>query len=576
MIGNPNAVDIFKRVSNLLKLDKREIGQIYTLAILIGLVNLSIPLGFQSIITLIQSGKVSSSWVILVAMVILGSLIAGIMQVFQLRITENIQQKIFSRSAFDFAYRIPKFKMIEIRKKYAPELVNRFFDTLTIQKGLAKLLIDISTSTLQIIFALILLSLYHPIFILFSFFLILILYFIFRVSGKKGLETSLIESKYKYKTVEWLEEIARARFSFKLAGNSKLHLEKTDKITSEYIKARENHFKVLIFQYLNLVSFKVLIIAGLLIIGGFLVINNEIDLGQFVASEIIILLIMSNVEKLISGLEIIYDVLTSTEKIGQVTDITLDFTDGVGKNELNNYKGAKIEFKNVSFKFKKDGFNILQNINLDIQSNQSICLSGFNHSGKSLLLELMAGIYKPDSGTITLNDYNLENIAHNEFRAIVGNNFKNETIFNGTFIDNITLGRKDISDEDINWAIDNMDLRKIVDELPDGWNTEISPDGVGFSKNTMQKILLCRSIVHKPKLVLLEYSFELFSNDIKVKLLDFLTDKNKPWTVVFVSNDTHVAKACDQVILLENSKIKAEGKFTDLMQDKELKKLFYA
>ena len=177
--------------------------------------------------------------------------------------------------------------MIEIRKKYAPELVNRFFDTLTIQKGLAKLLIDISTSTLQIIFALILLSLYHPIFILFSFFLILILYFIFRVSGKKGLETSLIESKYKYKTVEWLEEIARARFSFKLAGNSKLHLEKTDKITSEYIKARENHFKVLIFQYLNLVSFKVLIIAGLLIIGGFLVINNEIDLGQFVASEII-------------------------------------------------------------------------------------------------------------------------------------------------------------------------------------------------------------------------------------------------------------------------------------------------
>ena len=188
----------------------------------------------------------------------------------------------------------------------------------------------------------------------------------------------------------------------------------------------------------------------------------------------------------------------------------------------------------------------------------------------------MAGIYKPDSGTITINDYNIENIAHNEFRAIVGNNFKNETIFNGTFIDNITLGRKDISHEDINWAIDNMDLRKTVDNLPDGWNTEISPDGVGFSKNTMQKILLCRSIVHKPKLVLLEYSFELFSNDIKLKLLNFLTRKDNPWTVVFVSNDVHVATICDNVFLLENAEIKAEGKFVELMKDNELKKLFYA
>lgn len=575
-MGNPKAADIFKRLTNLLKLDKREIGQIYTLAILIGLVNLSIPLGFQSIITLIQSGKVSSSWIILVAMVILGSLIAGIMQVFQLRITENIQQKIFSRSAFDFAYRIPKFKMIELQKKYAPELVNRFFDTLTIQKGLAKLLIDISTSTLQIVFALILLSLYHPIFILFSFFLILILYFIFRVSGKKGVETSLTESKYKYKTIEWLEEIARAKFSFKLAGNSNLHIEKTDKITAEYIKARESHFKVLIFQYLNLVSFKVIIIAGLLIIGGFLVINNEIDLGQFVASEIIILLIMSNIEKLISGLEIIYDVLTSTEKIGQVMDINLDFTEGVGKKELDIFEGAKIEFKNVSFKFKSRSYYNLINICLTIDPQQSICLAGFNQSGKSLMLELMAGIYKPDSGTITLNDYNIENIAHNEFRAIIGNNFKSETIFNGTLLDNITLGRKDISNEDINWVIDNLDLRQFVNELEEGWNTEISPDGVGISKNTMQKILLCRSIVHKPKLVLLEYSFELFSNDTKIKLLQFLTQKTNPWTLIFVSNDIQVAKICDRTILFENSVIKADGKFNDLIVDSELKKLFYA
>lgn len=572
MEENYNIPKILKRLSKLLSLDKREIVQIYGFSVLIGVVNLSMPLGFQAIINLIQSGKISNAWIILVTLVIIGAAFAGIMQVIQLRITENIQQKIFTRSAFDFSYRIPKLKLSAIQDKYAPELVNRFFDTLTIQKGIAKLLIDISTATLQILFALLLLSLYHPVFILFSIILIIILYLIFKNSGKKGIITSLNESKYKYKTAHWLEEIARTMFTFKLAGKTNLHIHKTDILTKEYIQHRENHFKVLIFQYMNLIGFKVFIIAGLLIIGGFLVINGEINLGQFVASEIIILLIMSNIEKLIGSIEVIYDVLTSVEKVGQITDIPLDLKEGVSTKELDRYPTAFVELRNVVFEVNHT--NVLDGISIDFKPYDRVCLTGFSGGGKSSLLQLVAGVYKPKSGTVCVNDFNIENIAHNEYRSILGNCFRSEGIFNATLRDNITLGRKDISEQRLEEVIEALDFTQSVKQLSMELETEISPDGKEFSKNTMQKILLARSIVHQPKLLLLEYAFEYFSNDAKRKLLTYLCDKKQGWTIIVVSNDATVAKACDKVVVLENGKILDEGTFDEITQKPAFKHLY--
>ena len=205
---------------------------------------------------------------------------------------KNIQQKIFTRSAFEFAYRIPRMKMEAVDQSYMPELVNRFFDTLSIQKGLPKILMDFSSASLQIVFGLILLSLYHPFFIMFSLVLILIVYLIFKFTTPRGLKTSLKESTYKYEVAHWLEELARANSTFKLAGKTSLPMQRTDEKVSQYLIHRKAHFKTLLLQYINLVGFKMVIAAGLLLIGGLLVINQQMNIGQFVASEIIIILIV--------------------------------------------------------------------------------------------------------------------------------------------------------------------------------------------------------------------------------------------------------------------------------------------
>ena len=267
-----------QRYFNLLKLDKRDISQIIFYAIFAGLVSLSLPLGIQAIINLIQAGQVSVSWIVLVVIVVVGVALVGILSLMQLRITENLQQKIFVRSSFEFSYRLPKIKFEELYNQYPPELANRFFDTISIQKGTSKLLIDFSTALLQILFGIILLSLYHPFFIFFGILLIVLLYSVFKFSYNSGLASSLKESKYKYKVASWLQEIARNNFSFRKQDNFDFALNKNNKIVEEYLNYREKHFKVIKRQFSQLIVFKVIITAALLLIGGYLVLNQKMNI----------------------------------------------------------------------------------------------------------------------------------------------------------------------------------------------------------------------------------------------------------------------------------------------------------
>ncbi len=163
-----NNLTPFQRFLRLLQLDRKDIRQIIFYAIFAGVVNLSLPLGIQAIINMIQGAQISSSYVVLVILVTLGVAFAGILQLMQIRISENIQQKIFTRASFEFAYRFPKMKMSELRQYYPPELANRFFDTLNVQKGLSKVIIDFPSALLQILFGLAILSFYHPFFIIYG------------------------------------------------------------------------------------------------------------------------------------------------------------------------------------------------------------------------------------------------------------------------------------------------------------------------------------------------------------------------------------------------------------------------
>lgn len=542
----------WQRFIGLLQLDKRDIFQVFYYAIFAGLVSLTLPLGIQAIIGLIQGAQISTSWIVLVVLVTLGVAFSGALQVYQMRIIENVQQKIFTRSSFEFAYRFPKMKMSELRDLYPPELANRFFDTLTVQKGLSKILIDFPAALLQILLGLILLSFYHPFFIIYGILLLLLIYIVFKFTAQKGLETSLDESNYKYKVAHWLQEIARAIVSFKLSGKTSLAMEKNDALVDEYLQHREGHFRILVIQFIQMIGFKVLVTGGLLLIGGILVINQQMNIGQFVAAEIIILIVISSTEKLILGFESFYDVLTSLEKLGQVVDKELEPQDG----DTPNLESMNVELKEVSLYVKDREKPILDNINLSIKPKETVVINGSSGSGKTSLLKMIAGVVEPTHGNVFVNDIKLKTINLNHYRGVVGQTLAEDTPFEGTILENITFGDKNIPDEDIQWAIDKTGLRDFVQDQLNGLQTVLYPEGRQISFTVAKKIVLARSIVNKPKLLILKEPLEHFDAKEAKEIMAFLTDNERPWSLVVVSQNPGWVKSCSTVYSLDKGQLK--------------------
>ncbi|MFY0604417.1 MAG: ATP-binding cassette domain-containing protein [Flavobacteriaceae bacterium] len=542
----------WQRFIGLLTIDKRDILQIIYYAVFAGVVNLTLPLGIQAIINLIQGAQISTSWILLVILVTLGVAFAGILQLTQMRIIENVQQKIFTRASFEFAYRFPKIKMSELRNYYPPELANRFFDTLTIQKGISKILIDFPAALLQIILGLLLLSFYHPFFIIYGILLLLLVYIVFKYTAQKGLETSLDESKHKYRVAHWLQEIARTIVSFKLAGKTNHALNKNDELVDSYLNSRESHFKILVIQFIQMIGFKVLVTAGLLIIGGVLVMNQQMNIGQFVAAEIIILLVISSVEKLILGLESFYDVLTSLEKIGQVVDKDLESQVG----DTPDFNGISLELSNVTYNPESSNEKILTDINLSISNKETVLINGESGSGKTSLLKLIAGVIEPTEGTIYVNDKSLKGINLNHYRFSIGQSLTEDTPFEGTIIDNITFGDK-ISTEEIDWAINNSGLNEFIKKQQLGLKTVLYPEGKQISYTIAKKIILARNIIRKPRLLILKEPLEYFDPKEAKKIMSFLTSKERPWTLIVVSHNKDWATNCTRIITLEKGKLKA-------------------
>jgi ABC-type bacteriocin/lantibiotic exporter with double-glycine peptidase domain len=550
MDNYPNPLN---RFWSLLKANNKEIRQIYSLSFFSGLVALTLPLGIQAIINLIQGGEISISFIVLIIIVIAGIILAGTLQVMQLRITENIQQSLFARAAFDFALRIPNIKSEELYKKYAPELMNRFFDITTIQKGLSKILIDFSLATLQIIFGLFLLSLYHPLFILLSLTVVVVLYVILKYTSKKGFETSVKESGNKFNVAFWLQELAHARVSFKMAGNANLAGDETDRRVNKYLAARENHYAILKQQMVYLIGFKVFIAACLLSIGGVLVINQQMNIGQFVAAELIILLVIGSVEKIILCLETIYDVLTSLEKIGQVSDLELENCDNGllidGSNSLS------VELKNVVFSYPNATNNTIDNCNLQVPSNSKIAIHGNNGSGKSTLMKLISGQFQIQNGTICFNDLPVGNYKIDSVRKLIGSYINGDELFNGTIEDNISMGRDNVTTNDVLEVIDLLMLKEFIKSLPQGLNTKVYNDGQSFPKSIIQKLLLARSIVHHPKLLLLEDCFDNLTETEKNKIIDYLLSDKFNGTIVAVTNDEYFLSKCHNSYLMKSGTI---------------------
>ena len=306
----------WQRLTRMLDTERKTIRHIIFYAVVTGLVSLSLPLGTQAVFNLVSTGAVFGSTYLLIGVVVGGVLLASILLIGQLTMVEAIEQRLFAKAAIEFAYRLPRIKPEALAGQNPPELVNRFFDVLTVQKGLTKLLIDLMFAGMQILFGALVLAFYHPIFIALGLFTIIALVLIYCPELPAGTAHQHCRIGLQVRAGGLAGAGGRppARGARRPRAAKTHALTRADELTADYLHARNAHFQVLKTYYGYAMALRTLLTAGLLVAGTLFVVSRQMTLGQFVAAEVLIVQISGSIEKLMTGMSTIFDILTGVEK----------------------------------------------------------------------------------------------------------------------------------------------------------------------------------------------------------------------------------------------------------------------
>lgn len=543
-----NSKALFKYITK----EKQDVTAIYIYAILSGLVQLSIPLGIQAIVSFAMGATMITSLYLLIGFVVLGTFLAGFFRIKVMQIIEKIQQKIFVEYAIAFAEKLPKINLFNNKKYYLPELMNRFFEAPNLQKGISKILLEIPTALIQIVFGILLLSFYNTWFLVFGALVIIIVVVIFRYSMNIGIQSSIDESDKKYEVASWLEDIAGDIKTFKINSKAKIHLAGTDDRVVNYLNSRTAHFKVLEFQYKTIVAFKVIITFAMLAIGTYLLITQQLNIGAFIATEIVVLSMMTAVEKLIKSLESYYDVVTSLVKLDKVTHLISEENADIILEK--NRTGLEVSFKDVCFGFKDDKI-LMSDLNFYIPPNSITTISGKLGAGKSLLLNIIASFYTPVSGNILFDKIPLKNLDKASLRNLIGLYMEDMKIIKASLKNNITLGRKDIQTNDILELAKKIGIDDLSSQFSNGFNTELSETYTEISFNVKKKILILRALLGDHRLLILEDPLGGMDANVKSKMSDYLQSIKENTTIIIVSESQELLNIADQRLFLQDGKI---------------------
>jgi ABC-type bacteriocin/lantibiotic exporter with double-glycine peptidase domain len=540
----------FRRLLTILQPESKDLVIVFFFAIGVGVFTLATPIVAMAMVNTVALGTLVQQLFVLCLALLIALAVAGLLQILQTYTVEYIQRRVFVRVADDLATRLPRVDLCGFDRQHGPELVNRFFDVLTVQKAAATLLLDGITIALQVLIGLLLLGFYHI--YLFGFDLVLLasLTLIFTVLGRGAVRTAVRESIAKYAVAGSLEEIARHPAAFKTAGGPQLARDRVDALTREYLLARTAHFRILVRQ----LGFSLLLQAAanvsLLGIGGALVIRGELTLGELVAAEVVVTLVVATFTKLYKQLEAYYDLLAAVDKLGHLIDLPLERDSG--SDHLPRPGGAKMDVINVSFGYEGSGRNALNNLSLTLLPGERVALVGPNGAGKSTLVDILFGLRNPHSGRVEIDGVDIRALRLDAVReqiAVV----KGIEVVGGTVLDNVRMGRDEITLGDAREALRAVGLIDAILELPDGLDTVLWTGGSPLSQGQATRLMIARALAGRPRLLILDEALDQMGVQAREDVLPHLMGSHLPWTVLLITHFDALASRCDRIITLERA-----------------------
>jgi len=532
----------FARLRQLLHPERRDIYTVIVFAVAVAILSLATPIAVESLVNTVAFGVLM--WpVVIIAGVLMACLgLAAAIRAMQVFVVECLQRRLFVRVVADYAHRLPRLKLEAFDHRYGPELGNRFFDVLNVQKSVAILLLDGVALIVMAVVGMVVLAFYHPFLLGFDILLLLSIAFIIFVLGWGGVRTCLHESHAKYDVAAWLEELLRCLRAFKFAGGRRLALEKADRLASEYVSARQRHFRVVWRQTVFSLALQVIASTALLGLGGFLVINRQLTLGQLVAAELIVALVVASIAKLGKYAETYYDLMAGAEKLGLLTDLPLE-REG-GENLKNSGNGVALRVHGLEHVSHR---TLPTNPDWHLAPNERVAVIGPPGSGKTTLFEVLCGLREPGQGVVEVDGIDLRGVSLESLREQVAL-VERSDVFLGTVIENVRVGRDHLSPTDVREALQAVGLLGVVHALPQGLNTLLTPDGGPLTGGQAVRLTIARALVGHPRLLLLDGVLDDLDLRECPGLLPHLFLRSSPWTLLVSAVNPAVIARCDRVI----------------------------
>lgn len=533
-MGQSTLVSPRRRLLALLSAERNDLWVAIIFSIAIGLLSLAVPVATQALVNTVAFGNLLQPLAVLSLVVLSVLVVSAILQVFRFRVVELLQRRVFVRLASESVNRLLRSRAEALRLQNGPELVNRFLDVVTVQKAGATLLVEGLSVAMQALVGMALLAVYHPWLLAFDAVILAAMLVVVLPLGSGAVPTAVGESKAKYALVGWLEEIARNATTFRGEAEARFAFDRCDALVQEYLSYRTKHFRIVMRQFAGSLALQALASAALLGVGGLLVIERQLTLGQLVAAELVVAGVLSGIAKFAKHLETLYDLLAALDKLGSLTDLEVEKSGseapppGTGPVRLTVRSAERW---------------------LDVAAGARIGLVGLSGSGKSTLLDTICGYADARGGSVELDGVDLRSLRLHEVRSQVVM-VRGIEIFHGSVLDNVRVGRN-LNAAAVQNALAQVGVWEAVQQLPGGVETVLATGGAPLSEGRKQALMFARALAGRPRLLIIDEALDAVQDTGERDLLTgLLFDPASPWTLILVTSRPELLSRCSRVLQL--------------------------
>lgn len=531
----------------LLQSEGVNLATIVVYAIGVGLLSLVLPLAVQTLVNTVAFGQLMQPIFVLTLLLAGGLVFAATLRAVQAWVVELVQRRIFVRLVSELAIRLPKVDAKAFERGEGPELVNRFFDVFIAQKAIASLLLGGTESILTAVVGVVVLAFYHPALLAFGLLLLASAFVVFVSFGHGATRTTIAESKAKYAVAGWLEEMTRHPFLLKMAGGAEHARRRLDRLAVDWLQRRAAHYRVYYRQLIGALALQVAAHATLLGLGGWLVVERDLTIGQLVAAELIVTAVVASLSKLGGKLESVYDLIAAADKLGALLSLPLE--ESGGSDSVRSGSAASLELRSVTSADRE-----LTDFSLQLLPGTCVAVRGGRRSSEALA-DLLFGLRLPSKGALLVDGQDLRDIPLETLRRRVAV-VRTPEIFPGTVAENVGAAGREVPASEIWQVLDQVGLAGVVRALPRGLRSELTTSGSPLDRLEALRLTLARAIAARPGLLVLDGVLDFLPEDERGLLLRAVS---RGTTVVVLTHEQAVSEICMEAVELPHPQRRVAG-----------------